>query len=83
MSPTINNHALVIATGLIYLFKTPSVNDIVAIKYGDKILIKRIKKIKKNKYNVEGDNRKDSLDSNHFGFVSKDKILGKVIYVFK
>lgn len=32
-------------------------------------------------YIMLGDNRKSSIDSRHFGFISKDLILGKVVYV--
>lgn len=51
---------------------------------GNRFLIKRITKIDPSvdgeKYIVSGDNKKDSLDSRIFGWISKKDILGKVIY---
>jgi nickel-type superoxide dismutase maturation protease len=80
MEPGIKNGEIVLASSLFYLFKNPQIGDIVAFKDTGKILIKRIMNISKGKYFLEGDNRKDSLDSRKFGLVPKQKILGKVIY---
>lgn len=81
MSPTIKHNNFVLVSGLMYLFKNPAVNDIVAFKHTNSILIKRITKILENKYFVKGDNPKDSLDSKQIGLISKKQILGKVIYI--
>jgi phage repressor protein C with HTH and peptisase S24 domain len=51
--------------------------DVVVFKYDNKILIKRVKKILGNQYFLEGDNPKDSLSIDS---VSKQDILGKVIF---
>lgn len=81
MEPQIKNGNLVLVSNIIYLFKSPKVGDIIAFKNFDgKILIKKITKKENEKYFVEGLNEKDSLDSNKFGMISRDKILGKVIY---
>nr|MBI5455432.1 S26 family signal peptidase [Candidatus Levybacteria bacterium] len=81
MEPQIKNGNTVLVSGIIYLFKSPKKGDVIAFKNLDgKILIKRITKKENGKYFMGGDNRKDSLDSNKFGMISKDKILGKVIY---
>ncbi|MBG0788070.1 MAG: signal peptidase I [Anaerolineaceae bacterium] len=38
--------------------------------------------LKENEYFVIGDNFKDSIDSRHFGPVSRDDLLGKIISVY-
>ena len=80
MEPKIKNREVVLVSSLLYLFKKPKIGDIVAFKEVDKILIKRITSISKGKYFLAGDNQQDSLDSRKFGLISKQKILGKVIY---
>ncbi len=82
MSPTLNNQDNVIISKLPYLFKKPSINDIVAFIYKNKVFIKRIRGFENNEYFLEGDNKSDSFDSKKFGTVSEGKILGKVIYKF-
>jgi nickel-type superoxide dismutase maturation protease len=80
MEPEIKNGTTVLATSLFYWFKNPKIGDIVAFRDAGEILIKRITKVSKGKYFLTGDNQKDSLDSREFGFISKQKIIGKVIY---
>lgn len=83
MEPHLNNKDKVLISSIPYLFKSPKINDIVAFKDRKrKIMIKRIAKIKKSKYFVQGDNNKDSFDSRSFGAIFKNQILGKVIYKF-
>lgn len=82
MDPYIKDEDKVLASGIFYLFKSPKINDIVAIKHKESFLIKRISKINDNKFFVRGDNEKDSLDSRKFGFISRQDILGKVFYKF-
>lgn len=67
-------------------------NDIVVCKKPQmkKLLVKRVKKIKQIRnhqssmntevYFIQGDNKNESTDSRHFGWVSKKSIIGKVIY---
>ncbi len=81
MEPAIRNGKSILISKTPYLFSKPKVKDIVAFKNKEKILIKRIVKISLDKYTVEGDNPKDSLDSRSFGFIAKNDILGKVIYI--
>jgi nickel-type superoxide dismutase maturation protease len=45
-----------------------------------RVLIKRIKEIKDNKYFVVGDNKDESTDSRDFGWLDKENMIGKVIY---
>jgi nickel-type superoxide dismutase maturation protease len=80
MEPTIRNGETVLVSNLFYSFKTPKIGDIVAFRGKDEALIKRITNINREKYFLEGDNQRDSLDSRTFGLISKQKILGKVIY---
>lgn len=83
MEPLIKNGNTVLVSSIFYLFKNPKANDIIAFKNFDgNILIKRIKKEENGKFFMEGDNKKDSLDSKNFGMISRAKILGKVIYKF-
>lgn len=79
MEPAIKNGEKILATPLFYLFKSPKINDIVVFKFRGKVFVKRIILFKDNKYFVEGDNKKDSIDSKDFGLLSRNQILGKVI----
>lgn len=80
MEPTIKSGQTIFASGLFYLFQKPRIGDIVAFRQGDKVFIKRIKKVLNDKYFLTGDNKQDSLDSRKLGFISRKQILGKVIY---
>lgn len=83
MEPLIQDGNTVLVSSIFYLFKNPKVNDIIAFKNAaGKVLIKRITKKENGSFFIEGDNKKDSLDSKNFGMISKAKILGKVIYKF-
>lgn len=44
------------------------------------VFCKRISKIFKNKYFVTGDNKRRSIDSRIFGSISRNDIIGKVIF---
>jgi nickel-type superoxide dismutase maturation protease len=82
MIPTIKEKEEVLVSSLFYILAKPKINDIVAVRYKNKILIKRIKKVIDNRYFISGDNKIDSLDSSSFGFVNKEDIIGKVFYKF-
>ncbi len=83
MEPFFREGQLVFINRLSYLFRSPKVGDIIALKNpldGEKTLLKKIEKISsKDKYFVTGLNENDSLDSRTFGPVSKKLIMGKVI----
>lgn len=81
MDSTIKNGSEVLVSSVPYIFSSPKSGDIVAFKKENKVLVKRIKKIRDDKYYLIGDNEKDSLDSEEFGWIPKDKIIGKVILV--
>lgn len=81
MEPQIENGETVLVSSVPYWFKIPKIHDIVAFKDStNKILIKRIIKIQNGKYFVQGDNKNDSLDSRKFGYISRDKIIGEIIF---
>lgn len=80
MEPYLQNGDNILVSGLLYLFKKPKINDIVAFSYREGVLIKRIILIKKERYFLQGDNKNDSLDSRKIGLVSRKQILGKVIH---
>jgi len=81
MEPQIKTGETVLVSNIPYWFKMPKIRDIVAFKDSTgKVLIKRISKIQKGKYSVEGDNKKDSLDSRRLGLISKNQIIGEIIY---
>lgn len=79
MEPLIKSGDLVLISNFLYLFKKPQINDIIAFKKDGKILIKRLVKINNENYFVLGDNKKDSFDSQRFGWIFKKDILGKFI----
>ncbi len=80
MQPSIIDNQKVLVSSIPYLFFSPKKDDIVAFKNKDKIFIKRISKIKEDKYSLAGDNKDDSLDSRKFGEIPRDKILAKIIW---
>ena len=81
MNPTLRVGDEVIVTSLYFLSKL-KVGDVVVFKHTTPpfILIKRIIEVKNNKFWVEGDNKKKSIDSRKFGFIDKKNIIGKVIF---
>ncbi|MDO8620942.1 MAG: nickel-type superoxide dismutase maturation protease [Candidatus Levybacteria bacterium] len=80
MEPTLKQNKIVIVSSIPYLFKKPTIGDIVVLKR-QKYIIKRITAIKKEQVFVIGDNKKESTDSRNFGWIKKDSILGKVIHI--
>lgn len=77
MEPTIKNGSEVLVSGIPSLFSEPKIGDIVAFKKENKVLIKRITKIKNDKYFLSGDNEKDSINT----WVGKEDLIGKVISI--
>lgn len=83
MQPLFNPGDKVIVNRLSYIFSSPKAGDIVAIRaegQRGKILLKKINKtLSNNKYLVVGSNKSDSYDSDRFGPIQKNQILGKVL----
>ena len=82
MMPTLKPGQEILVSNLPYLFFKPKVGDIIAFSLArrdlaNKLIVKRIKEVGENKFLVQGDNKNDSKD---FGWIGKDKIIGKVIY---
>ena len=61
--------------------KTPHVGDIFSFKRDNKLLIKRVAIVNGNGVYFLGDNKKNSKDSRSFGYVKKDKLVGKVFKI--
>lgn len=85
MFPTLESGQEVLVNRLSYVITRPREKEIIAIKdpRDKKILIKRITKIENGRLYVMGDNKSESMDSRHFGWIGKDAIIGKVIYISK
>lgn len=80
MIPTYSSGDIVLVSKIPYYFSRPQNGDIVVFKKKNKEYIKRIVDCKKNRYFVEGDNKKESITSNELGPVLYSEIIGKLIY---
>ena len=80
MEPFLFNSQTVLASSIPFIFSKPKIGDVTVFKNNKKVFIKRIKKINKSKYFLIGDNKKDSLDSKNIGWISKQQILGTVVF---
>ncbi len=79
MYPTFKAGNVVLVSSFPYFFKNPAVGDLVVLKK-EKYIIKRITKIDGDRFFVEGDNIKESIDSRKFGWIGRKEIVGKVIF---
>ncbi|MEN9407988.1 MAG: hypothetical protein RLZZ455_1204 [Candidatus Parcubacteria bacterium] len=84
MEPSLVEGNRVIASHLAYAISRPRVGHIVIAKHpvSGIPLIKRVSRVQKERYFLEGDNARSSSDSRSFGWVTRDLILGKVLYVY-
>ncbi len=82
MEPNLKQSTTVITFNWYYFLRSPHVNDLVVAKVMERLVIKRIKKTKKNEVWLEGDNKEASTDSRSFGWIDKKDIMGKVVYIF-
>ncbi len=85
MAPRIREGQYVIVNRLAYLLKKPRRGDIVVIRHprDNRFLIKRIAEVERGGYVVLGDNEKYSVDSREFGPISKDLMVGKVLFLHR
>ncbi len=79
MLPTLKPGQEIIISSLPYLFSSPKLHHLIAFKDHNKYIIKRIAEVKADRYRVAGDNQSDSKD---YGWIEKDRIIGKVIYIY-
>lgn len=82
MEPTFRHGDCVLVSSLAYLFSRPQKDHIVVAAYPDRQtpIIKRIAEIKGSRVFLQGDNPMQSTDSHTFGWIDRDRILGKVLY---
>lgn len=79
MMPTLIPNQQILVSSLPFLIFKPEVGDIVAFKDEGKFIVKRVKKVVGGSLQVLGDNKKDSKE---YGWIKKERILGKVIHIF-
>lgn len=77
MEPKLKNGSFFIASNIPYLFFEPKVNDIIVFNFKEKIIVKQIVKIEKEKYLTKGINKSDSKN---YPPILRKEILGKVIW---
>lgn len=82
MFPKFADNDSVLVSSIPFMFTKPKKGDVVVFEKYGRHYIKRIKKIKDEKYFLVGDNKKDSQDSRRFGFVNRNQIKGKIIFKF-
>ena len=77
MEPTINEGNLVFVSSLPFLFSKPRIGDVVVLRKENKTLIKRVTRIRNDKFFLAGDNVMDSMNV----WANKKDIKGKIVYV--
>ncbi|MBI4039215.1 nickel-type superoxide dismutase maturation protease [Candidatus Daviesbacteria bacterium] len=84
MEPELRENQQIIASSTPYWFTSPRKGDVVVVKHPqeNRVIIKRITRVDHNTYWVLGDNPRSSSDSRHFGPITKNNILAKIIFVF-
>jgi nickel-type superoxide dismutase maturation protease len=68
---------------LVWTWASPRVGDIVVVRdaqFRQTLLVKRIHAIERGNFDVRGDNPNVSRDSREFGLVSRELIVGRVVY---
>lgn len=81
MYPTLEPRQFVISFNW-YPYKKLKKGDLIVIEINGRLMIKRGHKYHDRELYVLGDNPSFSEDSRQFGWVSKDKIVGKVIFKY-
>lgn len=75
MSPVLRPGQLVIASA----WKQPTLNSIVIADIGGHEVVKRVAGIIDDAIELRGDNQTMSMDSRHYGLVSRRRIIGTVL----
>jgi phage repressor protein C with HTH and peptisase S24 domain len=67
--------------GIVICFdKRPKIGDVVVATIDDKEVIKRVDQLTDKKVYLIGDNQASSTDSRTYGYISKQSIVGVVIF---
>jgi len=77
MAPKLPKGTLILATKL---FRRLHPGEVVIVKHDDKEKVKRIERVENDKVFVVGDNLAASTDSRHFGWLTRDQVVGHVIW---
>ncbi len=54
--------------------------NVIIIKLTDREIVKRVADVKKDKVYVLGDNPSESTDSRSLGWLSKNQVVGKIVW---
>lgn len=76
MSPMLEPGRLIIATTFLGKLKA---GQVVVLRKNGRELIKRIERVDTGRVYVIGDNPGSSTDSRHFGWLSTDTVVGRVV----
>lgn len=84
MKPLINPGDLVLVERISFFFRDPKISDLVIFQISkDKFYIKKITAKKGGEYFMGGENKRESIDSRHFGWIKSSAIIGRVFYIYK
>jgi signal peptidase I len=78
----VNCEVVVTRNGEHYFLDEEYLSDSVCTEAGAAIREGRSIKLEEGEYVLLGDNRSQSLDSRNLGIVGKDRIIGRVVFVF-
>jgi phage repressor protein C with HTH and peptisase S24 domain len=79
MSPKIKSGSFFIASSIPFKFRSAKKGDIILFKTSNQSIVKRIDRIKEDRFYLKGDNK---LDSKNYLPISKKEIIAKVLWVF-
>jgi|SRR3989338_5502737 len=86
MEPSCREGDFVFVNKMSYLFFRPKVGQLVVLKDPTdpfRLILKRITAAKNPFFWVEGDNKEESIDSRHFGWVRSKVLLGQAKVIHK
>ena len=76
MEPFLKEGSFFIGSNIPYIFRKPKEGDVVLFKNNNKIIVKKIIRVDKEKISVEGINKSDNMK---FSPVRRNEILGKLL----
>lgn len=77
-----NCHVYINRNGNKYKLEEPYLDEDICTAAGGRLSEGRSYKLDNNEYLVLGDNRNRSADSRSFGFITKERIVGRVVFRF-